>query len=163
MKLKATFWAPIFCSNFALSLTLKTIFCWEVVVAQLVERLLPTQEVRGSNPVIGKNLFIYLFSVNCVLKRRKKEKRGREWPIFLKKESFISHVSLYVNICPRQITSSQTHLYTRACQVFCMTRVRHFYSAEWSHWTRFFKKGQSPTPFSFIFSLLYQTIFFSAN
>ena len=29
-----------------------------VVVAQLVERSLPIPEVRGSNPVIGKNLFI---------------------------------------------------------------------------------------------------------
>ena len=28
----------------------------EVVVAQLVERSLPIPEVRGSNPVIGKNL-----------------------------------------------------------------------------------------------------------
>ena len=31
---------------------------WEVVVAQLVERSLPTPEVRGLNPVIGK---IYLY------------------------------------------------------------------------------------------------------
>ena len=30
-----------------------------VVVAQLVERSLPIPEVRGSNPAIGKNLFIY--------------------------------------------------------------------------------------------------------
>ena len=30
----------------------------EVVVAQLVERSLPIPEVRGSNPVIGKQLFI---------------------------------------------------------------------------------------------------------
>ena len=30
-----------------------------VIVAQLVERSLPIPEVRGSNPVIGKNLFIY--------------------------------------------------------------------------------------------------------
>ena len=30
-----------------------------VVVAQLVERSLPIPEVRGSNPVIGKILFIY--------------------------------------------------------------------------------------------------------
>jgi len=30
-----------------------------VVVTQLVERLLPIPEVRGLNPVIGKNLFIY--------------------------------------------------------------------------------------------------------
>ena len=45
----------------------------EVVVAQLVERSFPIPEVRGSNPVIGKNLFFieHLFTVNCVLKRRK--------------------------------------------------------------------------------------------
>ena len=30
----------------------------EVVVAQLVERLLPIPEIGGSNPVIGQNLFI---------------------------------------------------------------------------------------------------------
>ena len=30
----------------------------EVVVAQLVERSLPIPEVRGLNPVIGKNLFL---------------------------------------------------------------------------------------------------------
>ena len=45
-----------------------------VGVAQLVERSLPIPEVRGSNPVIGKNLFIFiehLFTVNCVLDRRK--------------------------------------------------------------------------------------------
>ena len=30
-----------------------------VVVAQLVEQLLPISEVHGSNLVIGKNLFIY--------------------------------------------------------------------------------------------------------
>ena len=32
----------------------KTISAWAVVVAQLVERSLPTLEVRRSNPVIGK-------------------------------------------------------------------------------------------------------------
>ena len=45
-----------------------------VVVAQLVERSFLIPEVRGSKPVIGKNLFIHiqhLFTVNCVLKRRK--------------------------------------------------------------------------------------------
>ena len=43
-----------------------------MVVAQLVERLLPTPEVRGSIPVIGEILFIY--SLSIVLKRRKKER-----------------------------------------------------------------------------------------
>ena len=32
----------------------KKVLHWAVVVAQLVERLLPIPEVRGSNPVIGK-------------------------------------------------------------------------------------------------------------
>ena len=37
---------------------------WEVVVAQLVERSLPIPEVRNSNPVTSKNLFI---SIICLL------------------------------------------------------------------------------------------------
>ena len=30
---------------------------WAVVLAQLVEQLLPIPEILGSNPVIGKNLY----------------------------------------------------------------------------------------------------------
>ena len=41
------------------SLVLKFAFSWAVVVAQLVEQSLPIPEVRGLNPVIGKNLFTY--------------------------------------------------------------------------------------------------------
>ena len=37
-----------------------------VVVAQLVERSLPTPEVRGSNPVIGKTLILNII-VFCQL------------------------------------------------------------------------------------------------
>ena len=44
---------------------------WEifraVVVAQLVERSLPISEVRGSNPVIGKNEYIELLVIYCQL------------------------------------------------------------------------------------------------
>ena len=40
------------------------------VVAQLVEQLLPTQEVRGSNLVIGK-FYIEHCLLSTVLKRRK--------------------------------------------------------------------------------------------
>ena len=47
-------------------------------VAQLVERSLPIPEVHGSNPVIGKNLFILNI---CLLSNED----GREWPIFKKK------------------------------------------------------------------------------
>ena len=50
------------------------------MVAQLVERSIPIPEVRGSNPVIGKNLF-WTFTVNCIEKTKMK-KSGREWPIF---------------------------------------------------------------------------------
>ena len=43
-----------------------------VVVAQLVERLLPTPEVRGSTPVIGKLLYrTFICLLSTVLKRRK--------------------------------------------------------------------------------------------
>ena len=57
-----------------------------VVVAQLVELSLPIPEVRGSNPVIGKDLFI---SNICLLttvywKDENKEKETGNGP-FLKK------------------------------------------------------------------------------
>ena len=42
-----------------------------VTVAQLAERLLPTPEVNGSNPIIGKFLIrTFLFSVNCIEKTK---------------------------------------------------------------------------------------------
>ena len=34
------------------------LFFWAVGVGQLVERSLPTPEIRGSNPVIGK-IYVY--------------------------------------------------------------------------------------------------------
>ena len=45
-----------------------------MVVAQLVEQLLSIPEVRGSNPVIGKILYL-TFTVNCIEKTKIKEKR----------------------------------------------------------------------------------------
>ena len=51
-------------------------FSWALVVTQLVERLLPTPGVCGSNPVIGKINFECLLST--VMKR---QKRGRLWLI----------------------------------------------------------------------------------
>ena len=45
---------------------------WGVVLAQLVERLLPAPEIRRSNPVIGKTLN-YLFTVNCIEKTKIRE------------------------------------------------------------------------------------------
>ena len=46
-----------------------------VVVAQLVEQLLPILEVRCSNPVIGK-IYIEHFTVNCVEKTNIEKKAG---------------------------------------------------------------------------------------
>ena len=42
-----------------------------MVVAQLVERSLPTREIRGSNADIGK-----ILSTNCTLEKMKIEKKG---------------------------------------------------------------------------------------
>ena len=43
----------------AFDIELKTLRGGAVVVVQLVERLLPIPEVCGSNPVIGKKLYLY--------------------------------------------------------------------------------------------------------
>ena len=54
-----------------------------VVVAQFVERLHPTQEIRSSNPVVGK-----ILSTNCTIKNRKdenKENKEKDGPFFSKK------------------------------------------------------------------------------
>ena len=51
---------------------------FKVVVAQLVEQSLPIPEIRGSNPVIGKILFINRTIVYCQLcseKTKIKKKR----------------------------------------------------------------------------------------
>ena len=50
-----------------------------VVVAQLVKRLLPTPEIRGSNPNIGK---FYLPIVNLNRKDENKEKEPEYGPSF---------------------------------------------------------------------------------
>ena len=47
-----------------------------VVVAQLVEWLIPIAEVCSSNPVISKHLYC-TFSVNCIEKTKIKKKRPR--------------------------------------------------------------------------------------
>ena len=58
---------------------------WEVVVAQLVERLLSIPVVCGLTPVIGKiyigHLFVYLFIINCIEKTKINKKRPG-WPTF---------------------------------------------------------------------------------
>ena len=52
-----------------------------MVVAQLVERSIPTPEIRGSNTVIGK---FYMCFMSTVLKRRKYIKEAVNRP-FIKR------------------------------------------------------------------------------
>ena len=68
--------------------------CWAVVVAQLVEGLLPPPEIRGSNPNIGKVL-----STKCELNRKdnnkEKEKEARKGPSlkkYIKSTTLLLHV-----------------------------------------------------------------------
>ena len=68
-----------------------------VVVAQLIERLLPIPEVRGSNPVIGKNL-CSTFTVNCTYRKdENKEKEAGNVPLklYFKNLSMITRDSSY--------------------------------------------------------------------
>ena len=48
-------------------------------MVQLAERSLPTPEVRGLNPVIGKIYIENLFTVDSIEKTKIKKKRGRHF------------------------------------------------------------------------------------
>ena len=83
-------------------------------MAQLVERSLPTPEIRGSNPVIGKLLyrtFNCLSTVNCIEKTKIKKKEVGNGPF--KKTSFQHGLreqlkSLYWT-SPGDLENVQTH------------------------------------------------------
>ena len=51
-----------------------------MVVAKLVERLLPIPEVSVSNPVFGKIYVEHLFTVNCIEKTKIKKKYAGNGP-----------------------------------------------------------------------------------
>ena len=59
---------------------------WGVVVAQLVERTLPTPEIYSSNPDIGE-----ILSTNCIIEKTKiKKKRPAISHLFKLKDSQMS-------------------------------------------------------------------------
>ena len=69
-----------------LSITINIQVKRQWAVALLVERSLPTPEIRGSNPVIRKICIDHLFTVTCVFIEKKKiKKRGQGMDRFLKK------------------------------------------------------------------------------
>ena len=68
----------------------KNFYLRAVIVAQLVEQLLPIPEVRGSNPVIGKNLY---WTSYCQLywKDENKEKEAGKGQFFEKKNFYLNN------------------------------------------------------------------------
>ena len=59
-----------------------------MIVAQLVEQLLPTPEVRGSKPIICKLQYRDLsFTVKYAERNETKGKKRPGWPIFRKGSS----------------------------------------------------------------------------
>ena len=69
---------------YAWKLRLKSLTDKAVVVAQLVEQSLLTPEVHGSNPVIGKNLFILSICLMSTVywKDGNKEKEAGDGPFY---------------------------------------------------------------------------------
>ena len=73
----------------------KYIIMGAVVVAQLEERSLPISDVRGLNPVIGKNL-LNIYCQLCIEKTKIKEKEAGNCPFFKKTSTITNlHQSLW--------------------------------------------------------------------
>ena len=86
----------------------KSITPREVVVAQLVERSLPIPEVHGSNPVIGKNLFIhwtFVYCQLCIEKTKIKEKRPGMAHFFKKSLLPYNPPPDWCQVCLRECTA----------------------------------------------------------
>ena len=74
-----------------------TVFSGLVVLAQLAELSLLIPEVRSSNPVIEKYILNICLLSTVHLSDENKGKRGREWPVFLKKQSLFSSLHLFLS------------------------------------------------------------------
>ena len=73
---------------------------WAVVVAKLVERLLPISEVHCSNPFIGKNVYWTFYCQLCWKDENKEKETGKAH--FLKKPS---HNLIVLIATPTLVTS----------------------------------------------------------
>ena len=72
------------------------------VVVQLVERLLPIPEVRGSNTIIDKNVY-WTFTLNCA-EKTKNEKLTEKDPLKTEKFHYLSFaVNSMTNKCRRTL------------------------------------------------------------
>ena len=84
---------------------LKWDFTWEVVVAQLVERLFLTPEFRGSNPATG-NFNYYLLTalhLNCIEKTKIKKKEAGKGSFYIEKFDNDYKDNFGVNLCSMHI------------------------------------------------------------
>ena len=96
--------------------------CWAVVVAQLVERLLPIPKVRGSNPVIVKIYwtFVYcqpywkdekkkvFFSVKCSLENERNIKEPKS--VFLNgNRTYFSEMESEINSTSDEVLDRDTN------------------------------------------------------
>ena len=72
-----------------------------VVVAQLVARSLPTPEIHGSNPFIGK-----IVSTNCTIKIKTKMLENRPGMSHLKNETrFVMNCRFHISVISTTATS----------------------------------------------------------
>ena len=83
-----------------------------MVVAQLVEWSLPIPEIRGLNPVIGKNLFISNICLPSTVywKDENKEKETGNGPFF-KKNNYLDVRLKSSPICPKSSQKYPPHFY----------------------------------------------------
>ena len=95
-------------------------------MAQLVERLLPTPEVCGSNPVIGNLLYrTFIWLLSSVLKRRKIKEEVRNGQFFIKKSQFFENgidqeISRSYDVSWTCLLSRANYLnWAKYCKSFC--------------------------------------------
>ena len=123
---------------------------WAVVVAQLVERSLPIPQVRGSNPVIGKNSY-WTFTVNFIEKTKIKRKRS-EMGHF--KNSFNDHLRTCGNSYKRSMIVFYGSWFVLT---FSLTPTLPKMA---KYGPCVLKNRPTPASFSFIFGLFKQTLQF---
>ena len=69
-----------------------------MVVAQLVERSLPTPEIRGSNPVVSKSSLLSTVLKNSIEKTKIKELETVNGPILIKSDFRKIKISVEENL-----------------------------------------------------------------
>ena len=108
-----------------------TLTCWALVVDQLVERSLPTPEVRSLNPFVANFYIEHLLTVNYIEKTKINEKEAGSGP-FIKKTltcilSCFDALKLPLTSLPRLTCAAAADacIYTEI-EIFLFFRTAHF-------------------------------------